>query len=97
MRADAALHKTEILPQPPGKRGHKPKHGPRLPTPREADRSQSKRWRWKTVAVYAYGEQRLFQVSSFQAVWPQVFGMWGTRPTWKRVRCGLWKRTPAAR
>ena len=75
MRTDVALHKTEILPQPPGKRARKPKHGPWLPTPRKTDRSQSKRWRWKTVAVYAYGEQQLFQVCSFQAVWPRVFGM----------------------
>ena len=80
MRADAALHETAIPPQPPGKRGRKPKHGPRLPTPREAYRkadrpqSQRSRWRWNTVAVYAYAEQRLFQVCSFQAVWPRVFG-----------------------
>lgn len=80
MRADAALHETEIPPQPPGKRGRKPKCGPRLPTPREiirkADRSRSprSRWRWETVTVYAYGEQRQFQVCAFQAVWPRVFG-----------------------
>ena len=80
MRTDAALHETAIPWQPPGKRGPKPKHGRRLPTPREAfrkadrPRSSRSRWRWESVSVYAYGEQRRFQVCSFQAVWPRVFG-----------------------
>jgi hypothetical protein len=80
MRGDAALHDTRIEARRPGQSGPKPKHGPRLPSPREAIKkadegdSGSDRWRWKTICVQAYGEERRFNVCSFQAVWPKVLG-----------------------
>lgn len=83
MRSDAALHEPKLPRRSRGQRGPKPKYGPRLPSPRQvakqADRApcRRRRWRWKTIEVYAYGQRRKFQVCSFQAVWPRVFG---TRP-----------------
>jgi hypothetical protein len=83
MRGDAALHEPEIAPRRKGQRGPTRKQGPRLPSPRrvaekaEAAQARPGRWRWTTVKVYAYGQQRRFQVCAFQAVWPKVFG---TRP-----------------
>ena len=86
MRGDAALHEVEIPRRRKGQRGPTPKHGARLPAPRQvaqkADAAGARgrragRWRWKTIQVYAYGQRRRFQVCAFQAVWPKVFG---TRP-----------------
>ncbi len=83
MRGDAALHDPKVPRRPKSKPGPKPKQGPRLPSPREAakkaDRAGSAgtRWHWKTIRVYAYGQKRRFQVCSFEAIWPKVFG---TRP-----------------
>ena len=80
MRSDAALHSPTIPTRPKGRSGPKPKYGPRLPNPRETftrvDRSRSAKspWRWTTIEVDAYGQTRRFNVCSFQAVWPKVFG-----------------------
>lgn len=81
MRGDAALHELHIPQRRKGQRGPTRKYGRRLPSPRQvaknadAARSRNSRWRWTTICVYAYGQQRRFQVCSFQAVWPKVFGM----------------------
>jgi len=86
MRGDAALHETHIPKRRKGQRGPTPQRGPRLPSPKqvakEADAAATRgkragRWRWTTIKVDAYGQQRRFQVCAFQAVWPKVFG---TRP-----------------
>lgn len=81
MRGDAALHETRIPPRRQGKRGPTRKTGRRLPSPRDiarqADAAQKRRagrWRWQTVRVFAYGQERRFGVCSFQATWPKVFG-----------------------
>jgi hypothetical protein len=88
MRGDAALHDPHIPPRRKGQRGPTPKFGKRLASPRElmktADKkkrkqkgkskSRDKRYQWKTISVHAYGEDRRFQVCSFTATWPKVFG-----------------------
>lgn len=86
MRGDAALHNPQIPPRRKGQRGPTPKFGQRLPSPREvmktADKkhqrgksnSCDKRYAWKKITVHAYGEDRRFQVCSFVATWPKVFG-----------------------
>jgi hypothetical protein len=78
MRGDAALHEPKVAARRKGQSGPTPKYGKRLPSPRKAakkaDHSSGKRWRWKTILVYAYGKKRRFQVCSFQAAWPKVFG-----------------------
>jgi len=92
MRGDAALHDPRTPARRKGKSGPQPKHGPRLPNPREiakkADRAKSRgaRWRWKTISVTAYSATRKFQICSFQAQWPKVFG---TRPILVVVSRGL--------
>jgi hypothetical protein len=87
MRSDAALHDPHVAPRHKGQRGPTAKFGKRLPSPREimktADnkktkggkkKSRDKRYQWKTITVHAYGEDRKFQVCSFVATWPKVFG-----------------------
>lgn len=80
MRIDAELHDPKIPPRPKGKSGPNRKYGLRLPSPREAmkkadkSRSPNDRWHWKLIEIYAYGQMRRFQVCSFQATWPKVFG-----------------------
>ena len=92
MRGDAAIHDPRLPARRKGTSGPKPKHGPRLPKPREiaqkADRAKSRkaRWRWQTIAVTAYSATRKFKVCSFQAVWPKVFG---ARPILVIVSRGL--------
>jgi DDE superfamily endonuclease len=79
MRGDAALHEPQIAPRRPGQRGPNRKYGLRLPSPREAacladQAAHPQNFRWKTVRVFAYGQLRRFQVCSFEATWPKVFG-----------------------
>lgn len=86
MRSDAALHKPHVAPRREGQRGPDPKRGKRLPSPREAmktadqnktggkSKARDKRSPWKKITVHAYGEERRFQVCSFVATWPRVFG-----------------------
>lgn len=86
MRGDAALHEPHISPRRKGQRGPNRKVGKRLPAPREAmqtadrnkkggkSKSRDKRYQWKKVTVQAYGQDRRFQVCSFVATWPKVFG-----------------------
>lgn len=81
MRADAALYD----PQPPaavkGRRGPKPKKGPRLDSPKaaaaRADRKRSAPGPgcWQEVTVTAYGETGVVRVLSYVAVWPAVAGL----------------------
>jgi hypothetical protein len=78
MRSDAALHEPQVPKRRKGQCGPTPKYGKRLPSPtqvaKKADQGRGKRWRWKQVTVYAYGQQRRFQICSFQAAWPTVLG-----------------------
>lgn len=79
MRSDAALRSPTLARRSPHTSGPKPKQGPRISSPRamvkQADQKGSHLHRqWKQVTVKAYGETRRFQVLSFQAVWPRVFG-----------------------
>jgi hypothetical protein len=81
MRGDAAVYDPKVPTQKKGKRGAKPKKGPRLPSPRDAakkadgKRTASGDWVWQEVAVTIYGRQRTLQVVSYQAVWPRVLGL----------------------
>jgi len=79
MRRDAELYDTVIPARRKGRPGRKPTHGPRLPAPREAAKkadaaSRSSRWHRKAIQVTAYGKQQTFDVCTFQAFWPKVFG-----------------------
>ena len=79
MRGDAALCSPKIPHRPKNKRGPKPQHGPRIDAPRDrakrADRSRKNQdLRWKQVEVFAYGQTRRFEILSYLAVWPKVFG-----------------------
>jgi hypothetical protein len=81
MRGDAAVYD----PQPPaavkGRRGPKPKKGPRLDSPKAAAaRADRKRTAggpgcWQEVTVTAYGETAVVRVLSYVAVWPTVAGL----------------------
>lgn len=80
IRGDAAIYDPTPPPRPKGKRGPKPKKGPRLPSPKEAIRkanrakSENSPWTWNLVEVAVYGVTRNLQALSYQAVWPKVFG-----------------------
>lgn len=81
MRSDAAIYDPLPPEQPKGKRGRKPRKGPRLPSPQEAmkkaDRNRNGKgpWAWQWVEATAYGVARSLKVLSFQAVWPKVLGL----------------------
>jgi hypothetical protein len=81
MRADAAIYDPMPPKQSKSRRGPKSHKGPRFPNPKEAmkkaDRNRSGRgpWTWQTVKATAYGVTRKLRVVSFQAVWPEVFGL----------------------
>ena len=78
MRGDAAVYDPTVPPQPKGKRGPKPKKGPRLLSPRaaakEADGNRSGQgpWAWQAVEALAYGVRRGLKVLSYTALWPHV-------------------------
>lgn len=80
MRGDAALYDPCVPQASKGRRGRKPKKGPRLPRPREAaaraDRQRAAgAWLWRAVTVLVYGGLRELRVVSYQAVWPHVLGL----------------------
>jgi len=81
MRGDAAVYDPRVPRQKKGKRGRKPKKGPRLPSPRDAakkadrKRTQAGDWLWQAVEVTIYGSQRTLLAVSYQAVWPRVLGL----------------------
>ena len=81
MRGDAAVYDPVVPAQPKGKRGPKPKKGPRLPSPKEAaaradrNRKAEGEWSWQEVAVTAYGCLRALKVVSYEVVWPRVLGL----------------------
>src|SRR5262249_24434138 len=81
MRGDAEIYDPHVPPQRPGKRGPKPKKGPRLPSPRDAalwaDRNRRGRgpWVWHHIAGTVYGVTRLLRVLGDRAVWPEVLGL----------------------
>jgi hypothetical protein len=80
MRGDAAVYDPTVPPQPKGKRGVRPKKGPRLPSPRaaaqQADQSLDGQgpWAWQTVEALAYGVRRGLKALSYAALWPHVLG-----------------------
>jgi hypothetical protein len=77
LRGDAALYDPRVPAQPQGKRGPKPKKGPRLPSPKgaaaKADGKESA-WAWRAVSVVIYGQARELLVVSYEALWPRVLG-----------------------
>jgi hypothetical protein len=81
LRGDAALFDPRVPKAKKGQRGPKAKKGPRLPSPKQAaakaDRKRTAEgpWQWHEVRVTAYGEERLLQALSYQAVWPRVLGL----------------------
>jgi hypothetical protein len=80
MRGDAAVYDPTVPPQPKGKRGPKPKKGPRLLSPRAAakqadgNREGQGPWAWQAVEALAYGVRRSLKVLSYTALWPHVLG-----------------------
>jgi hypothetical protein len=81
MRGDAALYDPKVPRQKKGKRGRKPKKGPRLPSPRDAAKKAGRKrtdagdWLWQSVTVTIYGAARALQAVSYRAVWPRVLGL----------------------
>jgi DDE superfamily endonuclease len=78
MRGDAEVYDPQPPPAVPGKRGPKPKKGPRLPGPREAARRADQGQgpgSWHEIEVTVYGVTRVLQVLSYLAVWPEVLGL----------------------
>jgi hypothetical protein len=81
IRADAAIYDPIVPKQCKSKRGAKPGKGPRLPNPKEAvkkadaNRRGQGPWTWQTVKAKAYGVTGKLQVLSFQALWPEVYGL----------------------
>ena len=80
MRGDAALFDPRVPPYTKGRRGPKPKKGPRLESPKgaaaKADRQRDGQgpWAWREVVVSAYGQSRTLWAVSYTAVWPRVLG-----------------------
>jgi len=79
MRLDAELYDPQVPPQPKGKRGPKPRKGPRLPNPaemaRRADRAKTTgktRWRWRKIRITVYGKRRTLWVLTKIVLWPKV-------------------------
>jgi hypothetical protein len=70
IRRDAAIYALPSLWRPKGKRGPRPKKGPRLPTPRQlaARRTQG----WKTITVDRQGPQVQRQVLGITCLWYHV-------------------------
>jgi hypothetical protein len=81
LRGDAEIYDPQVPPQPPGKRGRKPRKGPRLPGPRDAARRADRArtgegpWVWRDLEVTVYGVTRMLRVLAYQAVWPEVLGL----------------------
>jgi len=80
-RANAAVYDPTPPIVPPGRRGPKPKKGPRQPSPQaaaqKADRNRNGKgpWVWQSLDVVAYGVCRTLQVLSYSVVWPEVLGL----------------------
>jgi hypothetical protein len=80
MRGDAAVYDPTVPPQPAGKRGPKPKKGPRLPSPRAAAKQADGNpggqgpWAWQAVEALAYGLRRSLLAVTYTALWPHVLG-----------------------
>ena len=78
MRGDAALYDPRPPQVRPGRRGPKPKKGPRLLSPKaaaaKADRVRNGQgpWVWQRVLVTAYGRSRLLHALTYVVVWPKV-------------------------
>jgi hypothetical protein len=80
LRGDAALYDPRVPPAQAGRRGPKPKKGPRLPSPKEAAAKADRKrrpdgaWAWQPVTVTAYGTRRALKALAYRAVWPTVLG-----------------------
>jgi DDE superfamily endonuclease len=93
LRLDAALY-DEPLPQPTGKRGKKPKKGPRQPS--LASRLNSPTMGWETHQVAWYGgRQRVVEIATGCALWYRS-GFDPLPIRWILVRDSLGKFPPAA-
>ena len=81
LRGDAALYDPQVPPAKAGRRGPKPKKGPKLPPPKEAaakaDRARAATgpWAWQEVTVTVYGRTRALRALGYVAVWPTVLGL----------------------
>jgi hypothetical protein len=81
LRGDAAVYDRRPARAVPGRRGPKPKKGPRLPSPwqaaAKADRNRSGRgpWVWQGLVVTAYGRSRALRALAYTVVWPRVLGL----------------------
>jgi hypothetical protein len=81
MRGDAALFDARPPKAVRGRRGPKPKKGPRLLSPKAAattaDRKRNGQgpWVWQAVNVAVYGQARTLQTLAYRALWPSVAGL----------------------
>jgi len=69
LRSDARLREAQPRPQPKGKRGRKPRHGPWLPRLSKLARQRS---RFKTQAVSIYGQTVTLRLREVVAWWPPL-------------------------
>jgi hypothetical protein len=80
LRGDAALYDPRVPRAQAGRRGPKPKKGPRLPNPAEAAAKADRKrlptgaWAWQSVAVTIYGTRRELKALTYRALWPTVLG-----------------------
>jgi len=81
MRGDAAVYDPRVPKAKPSQRGPKAHKGPRLPSPKQAaaqadrKRTAAGDWVWRELMVTAYGEARVLQAFTYEAVWPTVSGL----------------------
>jgi hypothetical protein len=93
LRLDAALS-DEPLPQPKGKRGQKPKKGPRQPSLKSRLNSPTTGWETHAVAWYG-GRKRVLDIATGCALWYRS-GFDPLPIRWILVRDPLSKFAPAA-
>jgi hypothetical protein len=93
LRLDAALY-DKALPQPKGKRGKKPKKGPRQPSLKSRLSSPSTVWETHEVAWYG-GRKRRLEMATGTALW-YTSGHDPLPIRWILVRDSLGKFPPAA-
>jgi len=93
LRLDAVLH-DRPLPQPKGKRGQKPKKGPRQPSLKKRLTDPTTVWQTVELAWYG-GHLRTLQIATGTALWyTSGFAPWPIR--WVLVRDPLGTLAPAA-
>jgi hypothetical protein len=81
MRGDAALYDPRPVRVVAGRRGRKPKKGPRLLSPKAAAATADRKrhgqgpWRWQAVTATVYGKSRTLRTLAYTVLWPSVSGL----------------------